>query len=166
MLKKMLCATGITLLLAFSNAQAAKYDAAHVAKVKDGAERGDAFAQCILADCYDFADCEGIPHDYTEARKWYEKAATQGKDTAQFNLGLMYYKGKGVPQDYAKALEWWEKAAAQGHAKAQTNLGVMYVKGQGVSQNALTAKEWFCKACDNGEQTGCDAYRRLKEAGF
>ena len=166
MLKKILYMLGVVLLLTFSNAQAAMLNAAFVAIVKAGAERGDAFYQCVLAECHDFADCEGIPHDYSKARIWYEKAATQGSAEAQFNLGNMYRNGQGVRQDYVKSRKLWEKAAAQGYASAQYNLGVMYAKGQGVRQNKRTAKEWFGKACDNGEQKGCDNYRILNEAGL
>ncbi len=44
--------------------------------------------------------------------KWYRKAAEQGNDSAQFNLGVMYTKGRGVPQDYVQAHMWYNLAAA------------------------------------------------------
>ena len=125
MLKKMLCAAGVMLLMAFSGTQAAKYDAAPVATIKARAEHGDASAQCALAECYDFGTCEGIPQDHFKARIWYEKATAQGHAEAQYNLGVMYKNGQGVRQDYVEARKWYEKAAAQGHAGAQTNLGIM-----------------------------------------
>jgi TPR repeat protein len=37
--------------------------------------------------------------DYTEAAKWYRKAAEQGDARAQANLGVLYQFGWGVPQD-------------------------------------------------------------------
>ena len=40
-----------------------------------------------------------------------EKAAKQGNPFEQFNLGLMYYKGRGTAQDYTKAVYWWRRAA-------------------------------------------------------
>ena len=98
--------------------------------------------------------------------QWYRKAAEQGDAKAQFNLGLMYANGRGVRQDDAQAEQWYRKAAKQGDAKAQYNLGVMYANGQGVRQNYKIAKEWFGKACDNGLQLGCDAYRKLNQAGY
>ena len=55
-----------------------------------------------------------------------QKDAEDGNAQAQFNLGLMYAKGKGVLKDTAKAVEWYQKAAAQGDAQAQFNLGQMY----------------------------------------
>jgi TPR repeat protein len=59
---------------------------------------------------------DGLPQDYTEAVKWYTKAAEQGHSLAQRNLGLMYYKGQGVPQNYEQAYIWSSLAAAQSPA--------------------------------------------------
>ncbi len=151
MLKKILCAAGVVLLMAFSNAQAAKCDAACVARIKADAERGNAMAQGALAECYDRGICEGIPHDYTKARIWYEKAAGQGVAEAQYNLGLMYHEGQGVRQDYVKARQWFEKAAAQGDADAQSSLGVMYDEGKGVPQDYAKARKWYEKAAAQGD---------------
>ena len=94
------------------------------------------------------------------------QAAEQGNAKAQYNLGQMYRNGQGVRQDYAQAEQWYRKAAEQGIAQAQYNLGVMYANGLGVRQNYKIAKEWFGKACDNGFQPGCDAYRKLNQAGY
>ncbi len=41
----------------------------------------------------------GVRQDYNEAFNWFEKAAEQGDVNAQFNLGIMYYKGYGVQCD-------------------------------------------------------------------
>ncbi|MDG6480502.1 tetratricopeptide repeat protein, partial [Glaesserella parasuis] len=64
---------------------------------------------------------------------------------------------------YHQAAKWFQKAAEQGYAKAQAMLGAMYGLGKGVRQNDATAKMWFGKACDNGNQDGCDLYRKLNE---
>lgn len=53
-----------------------------------------------------------------------EKAA-QGFAKAQYNLGLMYFKGEGVKQDFSQAKLWYEKAAAQGDAEAKKALEIM-----------------------------------------
>jgi hypothetical protein len=39
--------------------------------------------------------------------------AEQGNDSAQINLGWMYYKGKGVSRDYKEAFKWFQLAAEQ-----------------------------------------------------
>ena len=127
MMKKMLCITGVMLLMAFSCTQAAKYDAdaAVVAEAKSEAERGNARAQSALAACYAVLNYEGIPHDYAKARKWYEKAAAQGIAEAQFNLGLMYAKGQGVRQDLRTAKEWFSKACDNGDQQGCYNYRIL-----------------------------------------
>ena len=81
--------------------------------------------------------------DYTQAVKWYRKAAEQGKALAQRNLGLMYDNGQGVAQDHAQALKWYRKAAEQWDVGAQNNLGRLYLLGQGVPQDYVRAHMWF-----------------------
>ncbi|WP_426879352.1 tetratricopeptide repeat protein [Glaesserella parasuis] len=131
---------------------------------KELAEQGYSTAQFNLALMY--FEGQGVSQDYHQAAKWYQKAAEQGDASAQFNLGVMYDKGKGVRQDYHQAAKWYQKAAEQGMALAQTNLGVMYYKGYGVRQDKSKAKYYVGLACDNGDQTGCDNYRKFSEQGY
>ena len=67
----------------------------------------------------------------TVLREW-TPLAEQGDAYAQFNLGLMYYKGQIVPQDYEIAVKWYILSAEQGVANAQFRLGWMYANGEGV----------------------------------
>ena len=80
---------------------------------------------------------------YATALREWRPLAEQGNAGAQYNLGIMYYKGQGVPRDDAEALQWFRKAAEQGYAKAQYNLGVMYGNGRGVPQDYAQAHMWF-----------------------
>ena len=92
----------------------------------------------------------GLAQDYTEAVKWYRKAADQGHAGAQANLGYCYHEGLGVPQDYAEAVKWYRMAAEQGSADAENNLGNCYYYGRGVSQDYVEAVKWYRKAADHG----------------
>jgi TPR repeat protein len=56
----------------------------------------------------------GVLQDYKEAIKWYHRAAEQGSNRAQYNLGLMYDNGYGVPQNYVKAHMWYNIAGLAG----------------------------------------------------
>ena len=49
-----------------------------------------------------------------------DKLAEQGVAEAQYNLGLMYYKGEGVIQDYVYAHMWWNIATANGNDIAKS----------------------------------------------
>ena len=57
------------------------------------AENGDAKAQSILGMMYSYG--EGLPVDYQESARWYQRAAEQNYSVAQYNLGMAYLEGKG-----------------------------------------------------------------------
>jgi TPR repeat protein len=42
----------------------------------------------------------GVSQDYKLAMEWYQKAASNGSDVAQNNIGSLYDNGLGVSQDY------------------------------------------------------------------
>jgi hypothetical protein len=67
-------------------------------------------AQFMLGDLYDKG--QGVPQNYTQAARWYSRAAEQGNAEAQYILGDSYCVGHGVPQDYAEAYFWLDLAAA------------------------------------------------------
>ncbi len=51
--------------------------------------------------------------DYATALREWRPLAEQGYAGAQYNLGIMYDKGRGVPQDYSKAHMWYNLAASR-----------------------------------------------------
>ena len=71
------------------------------------------------------------------------KGAERGQPLAQFNFGLMYYKGRAVRQDYTEAVKWWRLSAEKGFAEALNNLGMMYGNGDGVAKDDVEALKWF-----------------------
>ena len=89
--------------------------------------------------------------DYATALREWRPLAEQGDALAQYNLGVLYRKGRGVPQDDVHARQWYAKAAAQGQAKAQFNLGTLYFNGEGVAKDYQQALRWFRLAADQGE---------------
>ena len=118
------------------------------------AEQGNADAQFNLGLLY--ANGQGVPQDYVQARQWYEKAAIQGDASAQLNLGVIYGNGKGVPEDYQLALYWFRLSANQGNAMAQTKLGLMYERGNGVPQDVVLAQKWYILGAANGDKLGAE----------
>ena len=96
---------------------------------------------------------QGVPQDYTEAVKWYRRAAEQGDAYAQNSLGHMYDSGQGVPQDYAEAVKWYRRAAEQGNARSQANLGYIYEWGRGVRRDFVQAHKWFNLAASRSSAT-------------
>lgn len=99
---------------------------------RKAADFGNALAQFELGDLYYYGgvfkivdDSGGskrlirddgggdFPVDYSLAAIWYRKAAEQGEENSQNNLGGLYEYGQGVPQDYAEAYFWFSLASAR-----------------------------------------------------
>ena len=73
-----------------------------------------------------------------------------GDMDAQYNLGVMYAKGRGVERNEAKAVELLTLAADKGDANAQLNLGIMYAKGRGVDKDEVKAFQLWERAAEQG----------------
>ena len=112
------------------------------------AARGDPEAQAQLGARY--LAGVGLPRDYVEALKWFDRAADQGVESAQAMLGVMYDQGLGVTQNNAEAAKWYRLAADQGAVLAQSRLGQMYLVGQGVIQDWAEAVRWLRPAAEEG----------------
>jgi hypothetical protein len=86
--------------------------------------------------------------NYEKAAIFYNQAAAQGHDKAQYRLGILYINGQGVMQSDVRAAESFQQAAEQGLADAQYALGVLYQMGRGVEQSNQRAAELFRVAAD------------------
>ncbi len=93
---------------------------------------------------------EGVPKSFSEAVKWWRKAADHGFAAAQSDLGRCYSTGDGVAKDMVEAVKWFRKAAEQGFAKSQHNLGICYSRGEGVDKDLVEAATWCRKAAEQG----------------
>jgi TPR repeat protein len=90
-----------------------------------------AIAQYGLGALYD--EGVGVPQNYADAAKWYQKAADQGMAGTQYSLGILYIKGDGVPQNYVKAHMW-------------LNLAAVGLEGDKENRNsAVTARDMVAK---------------------
>lgn len=89
------------------------------------------------------------------SRKGLERvknAAYGGYDTAQYNIGYFYEKGKnGLQKDILEAQKWYLKAAEKDNIYAQKALGDIYYFGkEGTEKNENKAQEWYLKAAEHG----------------
>ena len=104
-----------------------------------------------------------VGQDYSESAKWYLKAAENGnKKEAQYNLAMLFLKGKGVKQDTTVAAKWFRAAAEQGLAFAMFGLGVLYFEGNGVPQDVIEAAKWFRAAAEHGHPSAMAYYKALQ----
>lgn len=84
--------------------------------------------------------------NYRHARKLYEKAAAQGNDLAQYQLGVLYSFGYGIKQDT-------RKAKTVHSTKSVLSISIVLISrlfkplfGYGVKLNYAKAKAWYEKA--------------------
>ena len=112
--------------------------------------------------CYERG--QGVEKNYTEAVKWYRKAAEQGHAEAQYKLGFCYKYGDGVEENLTEAAKWYTKAAEQGKATAQFYLAEMYEKGEGVDKDIAEAVKWYNEA-KKSEVYAEDAQKALERLG-
>ena len=71
----------------------------------------------------------------------YKKVKNDNMALAQFNIGLIYYKGVLIKADYKKAIKYFTKAANNKCFKASLMLGMIYYQGVIVSQDLNHAKK-------------------------
>ncbi len=87
--------------------------------------------------------------NYAAALRQWRPLAKQGNAKAQYNLGIMYDKGRGVRQDYAQAHMWYNLAASRFPPGAKRDKAV---KNRGIVAKRMTpaqkseaqklAREW------------------------
>lgn len=78
---------------------------------------GNARAKMYLCRLYQQGD--GRLDNADLAYQWCKRAAADGLEEAQFELGVMYLEGVGIEQDDDQALEWIFRASLQGHEQAE-----------------------------------------------
>ncbi len=116
--------------------------------LRAAALKGDAAAAYEVA--VRFAEGKGVPVNYDEAAKWYDRAAQAGVVPAIFRLGTFYEKGLAVKKDADIARRHYLQAAERGNAKAMHNIAVLDADGGGKGANYKSAAQWFRKAADRG----------------
>lgn len=95
-------------------------------------------------------------HHYSEAAKWYRRAAEAGHAEAQYRLGVLLLTGRAgidasrpaLPAQPRVAIHWLTAASRQDHASAQSQLGRCYQGGVGVGANSVEAYKWFLLAAE------------------
>lgn len=116
--------------------------------LRAAALKGDAAAAYEIGLRY--ADGKGVPANFDEAAKWYDRAAQAGVVPAMFRIGTLYEKGLSVKKDIDIARRYYVQAADRGNAKAMHNLAVLEADGGAKGANYKSASQWFRKAADRG----------------
>ena len=101
---------------------------------------GSAYAQHNLGISYAEAG-DGLIQSHAEAFYWFLRAANQGLEASQYNLGRMYEYGIGsTPVSHVMAKQLYEKAALQGNHKAKDRFKILMLLAinQGVARGEIS----------------------------
>ncbi len=98
--------------------------------------------------------------NYTEAVKFFKKAAGKGNAEAQNRLAIRYSSGQGVEKNKKEAFKWYLKAAEQGHMQGMYNAGQCYYLGIGVRTDQQKAADYLRKSAEAGYEP---AQKKLME---
>jgi TPR repeat protein len=114
-------------------------------------EKGDPKLQGTLGVMY--FDGIGLTKDFTEAFKWNQKAAAQGRPESAWRLQIAYFNGLGVKSDIPESQRWRDKAnalgqplAEKGDALAEEVLGKIAYERREFKQ----AADWYQRAVKHG----------------
>ena len=89
--------------------------------------------------------------------KWYRKAVEQGDAVAQYNLGVMYFKGQGVPQDFIRAYTWYSVAAAAlSGDDGQTTMKNRDIVALRVTAAQIGKAQKMARRCQQSQFKECD----------
>jgi non-specific serine/threonine protein kinase/serine/threonine-protein kinase len=148
-------------------------------QIREALARSDPAKQGDLAEaCTDFGRAllnlgnaaqpasPGALKDYSDALRWFRKAAAGGSALAMANLGFCYRDGEGVAKDYAEAISWFRKAADGNDEAGMFGVGYLYEQGWGVSTDYKEASRWYRKAAEAGHALSMNNLGSLYERGL
>ena len=108
---------------------------------------------------------ETVDDDYKQAQLSYNIAAKLNDSIGQFDLGLIFDKGKGQPVDFAKAKDQYLESANNGLSPSMVQLAGIYFNGLDGSTDQEQALYWYKKAADLGNKDALYQLGLLSETG-
>lgn len=88
----------------------------------------------------------GVEKDLKEARKWIDKAAAKGHETASFKLLYWDIEKNGLTSENKPKFEELKTKASAENLQAMYYIGLMYSRGVGLNKNHKKALKWLDKA--------------------
>jgi hypothetical protein len=123
-----------------------KDEAQSLELARKSSERNSRYGQFTLGMLYYYGE-GGLVEDITQAIAFYQLAAAQGLDSAQFFLGACYDEGHGVAQSDDEAMRLYLLAAAQGHGEAMWRLSCIFRAKARYWQRHAVAANCFDALC-------------------
>ena len=84
--------------------------------------------------------------NYTEAFKFFQKAALKDLPQVFYIVASMHYEGVGTTENFSEAYKFFKKGANSGDPKCMFQLARMYFLGQGTVENYVRSYAWLLVA--------------------
>ena len=126
------------------------------------AKKNDLEAMLMLGFMFETGQ-QGVPQNYSEAFKWFQRSALEEDVRGLFNFGRMYYNGFYVPKNYKEAEKLFIRAIQKGYIEALYYLGMIYEDNavDGGKQNPVLAHMWYNLAASKGHESAVIARDRV-----
>ena len=131
----------------FSSAQAMVLDSKIDALIQEKADKGDPEAQYQMATFY--ARKTALPNARQQMMTWYERAAQNCHEEAQYELGRLFEamgKDSITKDSITKAIMWYKSSAEQGNVVACNKLARWYEDNRCKEKSEAMALLWHSKA--------------------
>lgn len=96
----------------------------------------------------------------------WTRLAGFGDAEAQFQMGVIYEKGRVFPRNPVDAARWYRDAMDNGSAKGAYNLGLLHMRGAGVANDPARAAILFERAAKDGSGRAMLSLGSMFEAGI
>src|SRR5262249_28842236 len=109
-----------------------------------------------------YADGAGVPQNFAEAARWYQKAAADDP-LAAVSLGDLYAEGRGVDHNDTEATRWYRRAAERGLATGEYKLAQSCLTGKGIRADRAEGYAWLDLAASQEPQKYQAELAKLRE---
>jgi TPR repeat protein len=92
------------------------------------------------------------------------RAAEQGNNDAEYNLGVCLRRGIGIPADVNAARRYYRSAALSNHVSAQLALGDLIAESATSDSDWSEAMHWYRLAAENGNTNAKARLAQVKQS--
>ncbi|MCW2279237.1 tetratricopeptide repeat protein [Heliophilum fasciatum] len=114
---------------------------------------GREFAEKMISLAEQYEIGNGVEKNLVQAATWYQQAATEDHEKAQFKLGMLYLNGLGVGKNQSEGVKLLKLSAEKNYSDAEFMLATLYFQGSGVKKDESESKKWLMRSAEHGNST-------------
>ncbi|CAJ99755.1 conserved hypothetical protein [Helicobacter acinonychis str. Sheeba] len=126
---------------------------------------GGLMASQTPKELFDWGVESNKARNFTQAKKYFEKACNLNYAEGCFGLGILYIHKDFGEKNYKKALALMTKGCELNYAVGCSFLGTLYQNGNGVKKDLKKAFASYTKACGLKEGYGCLRLGEMQRSG-